>query len=149
MATQAEPPKTAPAIMAIKGTAVTEEKNSLAVCLDTILQYEGIMRNTEYMLDRGEMPLHILEEHLEGVRVLDLSGCSLDAMLYYLNQDIPVLVSLNDGNALLLIGFNEVNTVVMNPQTGTIYKMGMNDSAQMFQENGNRFVTYMREDSFL
>ena len=136
-------------IMAIKGTAVTEEKNSLAVCLDTILQYEGIMRNTEYMLDRGEMPLHILEEHLEGVRVLDLSGCSLDAMLYYLNQDIPVLVSLNDGNALLLIGFNEVNTVVMNPQTGTIYKMGMNDSAQMFQENGNRFVTYMREDSFL
>ena len=31
-------------IMAITGAAITEEKNSLAVCLDVMLQYEGIMR---------------------------------------------------------------------------------------------------------
>lgn len=133
-------------IMAIKGTAVTEEKNSLVVCLDTILQLEGILRNTEYMLERGEMPLHILKEQLENARILDLTGCSLSAMLYYVNQDIPVLVTMNDGNALLLIGFNETNTVVMNPLTGSVYKMGMNDSAELFEENGNRFVTYIRED---
>ena len=36
--------------MAIEASPVTEDKNSLAVCLDTILAYEGIMRNSEYML---------------------------------------------------------------------------------------------------
>ncbi len=132
-------------IMAIKGATITEEKNSLAVCLDTMLQYEGIMRNTEYMLNRGETIVEILEENLEGARVLDLTGCSLDAVLYYINKDIPVLASLNDGNAVLIIGFNELNTVLMDPLVGEPFKKGMNDSTQMFEENGNRFITYMKE----
>ena len=133
-------------IMAIKGSAITEEKNSLAVCLDTMLQYEGIMRNTEYMLNQGETIREILEENLEGARVLDLTGCSLDAILYYTNRDIPVLVSFDDGNAMLLIGFNELNTVVMDPLMGTVYKIGMNDSKELFEKNGNRFITYMKEE---
>ncbi len=133
-------------IMAIKGNAITEEKNSLAVCLDTMLQYEGIMRNTEYMLNRGETIREILEENLEDARVLDLTGCSLDAILYFTNKDIPVLVSFNDGNAMLIVGFNELNTVVMDPLMGNVYKIGMNDSKELFEENGNRFITYMREE---
>ena len=59
--------------------------------------------------------------------------------------DIPVLVMLDDGEALLLIGFNESNTVVMDPQTGTIYKMGMTESKEYFEENGNQFITYIRK----
>lgn len=58
-------------IMAIKGGAITEEKNSLAVCLDIMLQYEGIMRNTEYMLNQGDTIREVLEENLEEARVLD------------------------------------------------------------------------------
>lgn len=133
-------------IMAIKGAAITEEKNSLAVCLDTMLQYEGMMRNTEYMLNRGDTIREILEENLENARILDLTGCSLDAVLYYVNKDIPVLASLNDGNAVLIVGFNELNTVLMDPLTGMVYKMGMNDSTRMFEENGNRFITYQRKE---
>ena len=36
-------------IMKISGEAVDEERNSLAVCLDTILAYEGVQRNTAYI----------------------------------------------------------------------------------------------------
>lgn len=133
-------------IMAIKGAAITEEKNSLAVCLDIMLQYEGIMRNTEYMLNQGDTIRDVLEENLEEARVLDLTGCSLDAVLYYVNKDIPVLASFDDGNAVLIIGFNELNTVLMDPLTGgTPFKMGMNDSTRLFEENGNRFITYQRK----
>lgn len=129
-------------IMAIKGEEITESKDSLAVCLENMLAFNGVIRNAEYMLNRGYTVLSILEEGLEEVQVLDLTGCSLDAVLYYVNLDIPVLVTLKDGNALLLIGFNELNTVVMNPLTGTVYKMGMNDSKALFEENGNCFITY-------
>lgn len=133
-------------IMKIQGMGVTEEKNSLAICLDTILEYEGVMRNTEFMLNRGDTVPDILKENLENVQVLDLTGCSLDAVLYYTNKDIPVLATLNDGNAVLIVGFNELNTVLMDPLTGTVYKKGMNDSKQMFEENGNCFITYIREE---
>lgn len=134
-------------IMAIQGEAAGEERNSLAVCLDTLLAYEGVVRNSEYMLRREDSVLSILEESLEDVRVLDLTGCSLDAMLYYVNRDIPVLAMMQDGSAVLLVGFNEKNTVVMNPETGSVYKVGMNDSAEWFEQNGNRFITYIKDEA--
>lgn len=134
-------------IMAIQPDTVTEEKGSLAVALDTMLSYEGIMRNSAYMLQSGETIYSILENGLTECQVLDLTGCSLEAVLYYVDRDIPVLVMLQDGNAVLLIGFNEMNTVIMNPQTGTIYKMGMNDSKAWFKENGNCFITYIRNEN--
>ena len=123
---------------------MTESKNSLAVCLDAMLEYEGVVRNSEYMLGRGQSVLSILRESLPDVQVLDLNRCTLDSVLYYVDQDIPVLVMLQDGTAVLLVGYNEKNTVVMNPETGTIYKVGMNDSKEWFEQNGNCFITYIR-----
>lgn len=131
-------------IMKIESDSVTEEKASLAVCLDTMLKFEGIMKNTEYLLSQGETILSILEDNLPEAHILDLSGCSMDSVLYYVNQDIPVLALLNDGNAVLIVGFNELNTVIMDPVTGTIYKKGMNDSKEWFEQNGNRFITYIK-----
>ena len=86
--------------------------------------------------------LSILEQNLEGRRILDLRGCSLDIVLYYPDREIPVLAVQNDGSAVLITGFNEQNVVLMNPQTGTVYKMGMNDAREWFAENGNRFIAY-------
>ncbi len=132
-------------IMAIEGEQVIEPDTCLSVCLDTILKFEGVSRRTEYLLGQGKSIVSILEGSLEDVHVLDLSGCSLDAVLYYVNMDIPVLATLQDGNAVLIIGFNEFNIVVMDPLTGTVYKKGMNDSTEWLEENGNHFITYTRK----
>ena len=134
-------------IMAIKEESVTDQKNSLTVCLDNILRHAGITRNTEYDLAQGKTAIQILEENMTGVQVLDLSGCSLDAVLYYVNQDIPVLAILEDGEAVLVTGFNEFNVVIMEPSTGKLYKKGMNDATAGFAENGNHFITYMRTEN--
>ena len=131
-------------IMAIKEESVTDQKNSLTVCLDNILRHAGITRNTEYDLAQGKTAIQILEENMTGVQVLDLSGCSLDAVLYYVNQDIPVLAILEDGEAVLVTGFNEFNVVIMEPSTGKLYKKGMNDATIWFAENGNHFISYMK-----
>lgn len=133
-------------IMAIKAENSTEETSSLAVCLNVILKNEGITRNTEYMLAQGENINTLLKENLSPVQVLDLKGCSLDAVLYYVNRDIPVLACLNDGNAVLITGFNQYNVVIMNPAKGTLAKMGMNDATEWFVENGNAFITYIKKD---
>ena len=133
-------------IMAITEDEMSETRSALAVCLDTILKFEGASRNTERLLGRGESVFSILGSDLQECTVLDLTGCSLDAVLYYVNQDIPVLALLDDGNAVLIVGFNELNIVVMDPTTGTLYKKGMNDSTEWLNDNGNRFITYVRKD---
>lgn len=133
-------------IMAITEDEMSENRSSLAVCLDTMLKYEGISRSAESLLNRGDTILDILEADLQECTILDLSGCSLDAVLYYVNRDIPVLATLEDGNAVLIVGFNELNIVLMDPVTGTLYKKGMNDSTEWLTENGNRFITYVRKE---
>ena len=131
-------------IMAISGRKSDKENSNLAVCLDTILELEGISRKTQPMLDMGEDAFSILNQSLREERILDLKGCSVDTVLYYVDQDIPVLALMEDSDAYLIIGFNEQNVVLMDAESGTVYKKGMNDSREMFEKNGNQFITYVR-----
>lgn len=132
-------------IMKIEGTLAEEGNSTLAVCLNAMLAAEGVTRNSQYFLDRGETALSILKEQMPEAEILDLSGCSLDAVLYYVNKDIPVMAILNDRNAVLIVGFNELNTIIMDPATGKISRKGMNDSKEWFNQNGNQFITYFVE----
>ena len=88
----------------------------------------------------------ILESSLVDATILELDGCPLSTMLYYVNKDIPVMAMLNNETAVLIIGFNDLNTVLMDPTTGTVYKYGMNDSEKLFEDNGNHFITYLMEE---
>ena len=129
-------------IMAITGYKKEKEQSSLAVCLDTILEYEGVSRKTQAQLDSGEDAYKILSNVLREVSIIDLTGCPLDTVLYYLDQDIPVLALMGNSEAFLIVGFNELNVVLMDPNTGTVYKKGMEDSREMFASRGNQFMTY-------
>lgn len=131
-------------IMAIKEQTVTEEKNSLAVCLETILRFEGVTLNANEYLEKGKSAEEILQDNLLSANVVDLTGCNLDTILFFVNKDIPVLATLGNGEAVLVVGFNQYNIVVMEPATGKLYKKGMNDSTEWFEENGNQFITYFR-----
>ncbi|MCL2254652.1 MAG: hypothetical protein FWC09_09435, partial [Lachnospiraceae bacterium] len=97
-----------------------------------------------YTLRRGGTAINILRDNLSNIQVLDLTGCPLDSILYYVNQDIPVLKLFENGNAMLIVGFNELNIVVMDPLAGEVHRIGRNDAAALFEENGNRFITYIR-----
>ena len=83
-------------IMAITGKQHSDANSDLAVCLETILEFCGSIKNVQPMLDRGKTVRQILEENINDATVLDLRGVSLDAILYYVNQDIPVLVLLEN-----------------------------------------------------
>ena len=129
-------------ILAIKEASATEEQGALAVCINAMLGYRGISRNTQEELNEGRKAADILQEGLDSDVVMDLTGCSLDAVLYFVNRDIPVLALLEDGSGVVLVGFNETSVGIMNPQTGTIYRMGMNDAKEWFEQSGNQFITY-------
>ncbi|MCR5799024.1 MAG: hypothetical protein K6G69_03020 [Lachnospiraceae bacterium] len=129
-------------IMAIKEDSMATDRSSMSVCLDTMLKLRGISRNTEYMLNRGQTPIEILENNLSDVYVINMSGAGIDSVFYYLNKDIPVMAVTDNDQAILLIGYNEQNLVWYDPSTQTIYKKGIKDSAEIFEQSDNRFLTY-------
>lgn len=130
-------------IMAIKASESSETRSSVAVCMDTMLEYEGVVRNSQYMLEHGKNVIDILEDAFPEYEVLDLSGCSVDMILYYTNKDIPVLVMLEEEKSVLLIGYNDKEVVIMNPEMNDIYKVSVEEAVEWFEENSNCFITYI------
>ncbi len=129
-------------IMAIKADSIPDDQTSMTVCLDTMLKLQGISRNTEYMLAKGNNPYQILKDNLSNAYVLNLTGCTMDVAMYYLDKDIPVMAVLDNGNTVLLIGYNEQNMAWFDPGSKEIYKKGISESREIFAGNGNRFLTY-------
>ncbi|MBQ3790000.1 MAG: hypothetical protein II800_03605 [Lachnospiraceae bacterium] len=132
-------------IMAITHSAESTEPNedTAAYCLQLMLEHRGIARNVEELLEKGESFTEILEEHLPGCRALNLTGCDMSSVLYYVNLDIPVLASMRDGGAMLLIGFNDTEVVVVDPDSrDRVYKLTRSAGTRLFDESGNRFTAY-------
>lgn len=131
-------------IRAISAVSASDTRSATAVCLDVMLSYEGITRNCQYLLDEGNTVLSILEENLEGCRILDLTGCTLDAILYYVNKDIPVLALMED-NAVLIVGYNDSQVVLMDPKSASLYKKSITEAAEWFQIGRAVLISYMKE----
>lgn len=119
-----------------------ESYNSLTCCMDYMMEYAGAIRNSEYLLNMGETVLSVLNEALTDKNVLNLTGCTMDSILYYVNRNLPVLALMHSGEAKLIIGYNQLAVVVYEPSKGT-YKLGKNEAEKLFKENGNQFITYV------
>ena len=111
----------------------------MQAAIEILLSSENNYLDTTSEMEMGRTPYEILSEHLDG-RVLDLSGCSVNMVLYYASQGYPVLALEGATEAELITGYDPQNVILLNPLTGETYRKGMNDSTQMFEELGNLFV---------
>lgn len=79
----------------------------------------------------------ILEE--ETV-LLDASGASLNQVLYFVGQNMPVLVYTGEGSSLYLTGHDQGHVRVFNPVTGQTETLAMDSAAEEFERLGNDFI---------
>lgn len=115
------------------------DESAMQAAIEILLSSENNYADITSSLEEGRTPYEILTEHLDG-RVLDLSGCSVNMILYYVSQGYPVLALEGVYAAELITGYEPQNVILMDPLTGESYRKGMNDSTQMFEELGNLFV---------
>ena len=66
-------------------------------------------------------------------------------MLYYVSEGIPVLAAVENGEYVLIVGYDEKNTIILDPATSGRYRKGMNDSAEWFMSGGNEFIVMYGE----
>lgn len=116
--------------------------NSYAKCLDVMLKSGGVYKSTEEEV-RTKSIVKVLSDNL-GADVLDLSGCSLQDVLYYVSNQTPVMAMTTYSSAVVIIGYDSKNTIIYDPSKDSVYKLGMNDSKSLFEKGGNRFITYCR-----
>lgn len=123
----------------VEGTRTT-----LSVCLDEMMKAAGVYVDTAALLSENRTALDIMKENMENAVPLELSGCSTDAMLYYVGNSCPVLAMVEDEAAVLIVGYDKNSLQIYFPTEGKVIKRGIKDSAAWFSSNGNRFLTFAR-----
>lgn len=117
----------------------------MARSLTALLQKERISFDVGGLVDAGENPQRILQEAMPSARVLNLTGCSVTQVLYYVNRGSLVFAWGENQEPLLIVGYDELNTILYDPETNTTYKKGIQDSEEFFAAAGNVFISYLRE----
>lgn len=118
--------------------------SSIAKCMSAMLEKQSVHIGVNALIAQGKTPKEILEDSLpKEVKALDLMGCELEEVLYYIHLGTPVFAMRSDTEAVLLVGYDAKNIIVYNPVTDTREKIGMNDATEMFANAGNVFLGYL------
>ena len=93
---------------------------------------------------QGTYDIKTLKKSLKKTgTVIDLSGCSLDSVLYEISAQRPVIAKTGADTSVVIVGYDEYNTWLYDPVKKETYPYGMNDSTDLFQKAGNVFITYI------
>ncbi len=134
-------------IMRITGRAAGSEAGAgelLAECIREMLEYYGVAADISGSEVRNRSTREVMQEKYPEALVMNLSGISLDTVLRFPAGEVPVLVCLRDGSGMLLIGYNSLSVVVMDPSRSKdpVYKINREKAEELFGESGNCFYAY-------
>lgn len=119
--------------------------DSLRACLDILLSYEGASAmQTGAALTEGRTPAQIMEEALgDGGSVMNLRGCSIGQLLYYIHLNHPVLAISGDGSAVLFIGYDSQNITIYNPVSQEISQMSQAEAEEQFSQQDCQYICWL------
>ena len=139
--------------------AVLRADEQTGVVLNRAQQYvwERGNKKTKLTLNLEDIPeavknasldVKALQEALgDGGTIIDLSGCTLDSVLYEISAQRPVIAKTGDSTSVVIVGYDEYNTYLYDPLKGETYPYGMNDSTELFEKAGNIFISYIENIS--
>ena len=113
-----------------------------ARALSAMLVYAGEDVDVTSLLARGESPYDILNNILKDYTILDLTGCSVSEILYYVYLGEPVYARTGPDTAVLIVGYDAANIFVYDPITDETTRMSSDDAGEYFGNLGNVFLTY-------
>lgn len=132
---------------AFRGLLVGEEdkrSNSITQSINAMLEREGINISVSALIEQGETPKEILKNTLRDARVFDLTGCSIDEVLYYISNGAPVFAMTDADDAALIVGYDASHVTIYDPVKNTTYRKNITDADEMFANAGSIFFTYLK-----
>ena len=117
---------------------------SIAQCVNAMLLREGYSTNVSALMTQGQTPKQILIDTLKDASVLDLTGCTIDEILYYVSNGSPVFAMTGSNDAVLIVGYDASSILVYDPVSGTTARQLITEADDLFAKAGNVYFTYMK-----
>lgn len=96
--------------------------------------------------ESGETSLAACERYMEQYEAhqVDLTGCTLDQVLYVINRGCPVIALVDSDHAVLLTGYTTTDITYIDPDDGGSHTVKMSTLADQTESSGNMFIGYIR-----
>ena len=96
--------------------------------------------------ESGETSLAACERYMEQYEAhqIDLTGCTLDQVLYVINRGCPVIALVSADHAVLLTGYTMTDITYIDPDDGASHTVGISTMEQQTSGSGNVFIGYIK-----
>ena len=95
-----------------------------------------------------EACLQYLEEYaaqyVPGAKRIDLTGCTLNQVLYIISKGMPVIMMTDPGHAVLLTGYDYDTVTYMDPDNGQELTVSMEQMDAVAAGGGNTFIGFVK-----
>ena len=118
--------------------------SSMTKCVSIMLKKEGAGIGVSDLIEAGQTPIEIVTSTFKDDRVLELRGCVIDDLLYFIDQGTPVLARTGNNQAILLVGYSANNVYYFDPNSGQTRSMGYDEINELFYQGGNYFIAYVK-----
>ena len=127
-----------------KVTKVSGDRESLAGCLSMIASVNGKNLSADE-ISTGSKTVSELMEQCSGHQTLNLTGCALDDVLYYISQGSPVLAKYSSRRYVVVMSYNSTKIRYLDPVTGQSTVAGRQELTETLKKAGNVFYSYLNE----
>lgn len=118
--------------------------SSMTKCISIMLKKEGAGIGVSDLLEAGQTPIEIVTNTFKDYSVLELKGCVIDELLYFIDQGTPVLAKTGSNQAILLTGYSANYVYYYEPNSGQTKSIGYEEIESLFNQGGNYFIAYVK-----
>ena len=80
-----------------------------------------------------------------GHTTRNLTGCTVDEILYYVSQGSPVLAKLNSNRYVIVMSYNATKIRYLDPVTGKSTAASRTDVTNRLEKSGKVFYSYIAD----
>lgn len=120
------------------------EENSVIKCVSAMLNHEGVTSDVGALVENGATVKSAIRDNIPGAVLLDVSGCVVEDIIFYVSAGSPVLAMVDNNTAILVTGYTTSSIYYYDPVSGSRKTASFDEANEMFISGGKRFITYLK-----
>ncbi len=118
---------------------------SVVECISAMLMREEQGLSVWELVENGQSPKLVLESSMKEAVVLDLTGCNVEEVLYYISNEKPVFAMTGKDSAVLIVGYSSSQIFYFDPTTQETSAISYDRAQEWFENAGSVYFTYLDE----
>ncbi len=139
----------------VTSQAIGQANDVSGVVLNSSQQYVWVRGDwgTSYTIDSAALPDGLIGASYDtealasllgdSYDVINMEGCDQDCLKYMISRGYAVLAKVSDSENWLLVGYDAYNFWYWDASEGEAVAVASDDSAELFEKQGNQFLSYM------